>query len=55
MARYAIVTADGFSKAIVERPFELENPPAAVVEERQRLMPEDEALDAGYRYASDGA
>lgn len=55
MARYVIVTADGFSKAIVEGPFELEDPALAVVEEGQRLMPEDEALNAGYRYAADGA
>ncbi|MGW3860702.1 hypothetical protein ACWEDZ_04370 [Streptomyces sp. NPDC005047] len=55
MARYVAVSTDDWDKVIKEGPYELEDPEQYSVEPGQRLMPEEDALAAGYRYAEGGA
>lgn len=52
--RYVAVSTEDFDKVIKFGPFELEDPSEYVPAEGTRLMLEEEALAAGYRYPEGG-
>ncbi|MEV7902169.1 hypothetical protein [Streptomyces anulatus] len=53
--RYVTVSTEDFDKVIKFGPLELDDPSQHVPAEGTRLMPEEEALAAGYRYSEGGA
>ncbi|MFI7083878.1 hypothetical protein ACIBUR_09755 [Streptomyces anulatus] len=53
--RFVTVSTEDFDKTIKFGPLELDDPSDHVPAEGTRLMPEEEALAAGYRYAEGGA
>ncbi|MFE4527105.1 hypothetical protein ACFRMO_07890 [Streptomyces anulatus] len=53
--RFVTVSTESFDKTIKFGPLELDDPSDYVPAEGTRLMPEEEALAAGYRYAEGGA
>ncbi|WP_274032538.1 hypothetical protein [Streptomyces sp. MMBL 11-1] len=53
--RFVVVSIEDFDKTIKFGPLELNDPSEYVPAEGTRLMPEEEALTAGYHYAEGGA